>query len=297
GGLAPRDVAKVDQHMAGCEACRRRLEELSDLSQTLHRSLPPVPLFLAAAATGKWLAAAGAGQISTGTAGALGVAGAKTLAGAGAAKTAGAGASALAAKAGAGMGVAAATSAAGGTASLVVASVALFAASLLGVRAVDPPGGHSPSPTPRASTPELAAAVPAESEGGVLEALMDYPVAGLEVSPAAESPVVTAEQRGLATGALSPPNTDAARQAIPSVPPIARLGMWLPGPLAVVIALGDAAACVGAQLDAVALGCVPDGPAPAGDTTDVTVSSGGTVLPNTELTVPLPVDDLPTPPL
>ncbi|PLS75234.1 MAG: RNA polymerase subunit sigma-70, partial [Actinobacteria bacterium] len=66
GGLAPRDISKVDQHLAGCSACGGRLGELEDLSQTLHRSVPPVPLFLAAAAAGKWLAASGAGKMGAG---------------------------------------------------------------------------------------------------------------------------------------------------------------------------------------------------------------------------------------
>ena len=50
GGLAPRDLAKVDQHLAGCQACRDRREELEDLGTTLRKAVVPLPLFLAGAA-------------------------------------------------------------------------------------------------------------------------------------------------------------------------------------------------------------------------------------------------------
>jgi RNA polymerase sigma factor (sigma-70 family) len=47
GGLAPRDVAKVDQHLAGCTDCQARLTEVEDISFTLRRIALPVPLGLA----------------------------------------------------------------------------------------------------------------------------------------------------------------------------------------------------------------------------------------------------------
>ncbi|MGH9152816.1 MAG: sigma-70 family RNA polymerase sigma factor, partial [Acidimicrobiales bacterium] len=54
GGLAPRDVAKVDQHLAGCDACRARLAELDDLAPALRRSVLPLPAGLAAVALAEW---------------------------------------------------------------------------------------------------------------------------------------------------------------------------------------------------------------------------------------------------
>lgn len=50
GGLAPRDIAKVDQHLAGCADCRAQLEELEDLGTTLRRVAAPLPLALGALA-------------------------------------------------------------------------------------------------------------------------------------------------------------------------------------------------------------------------------------------------------
>ena len=47
GGLAPRDLAKVDQHLAGCEDCRAKREELEDVGSTLRRIVLPIPLALA----------------------------------------------------------------------------------------------------------------------------------------------------------------------------------------------------------------------------------------------------------
>ncbi|HZT66427.1 MAG TPA: sigma-70 family RNA polymerase sigma factor [Acidimicrobiales bacterium] len=61
GGLAPRDIAKVDQHLAGCEECRARLAELEDLGGTLRRAVLPLPLALGALAWDHWH------KVSTGT--------------------------------------------------------------------------------------------------------------------------------------------------------------------------------------------------------------------------------------
>jgi RNA polymerase sigma factor (sigma-70 family) len=47
GGLSARDVAKADQHLAGCAACRARLAELAELGATLRRIAFPLPLKLA----------------------------------------------------------------------------------------------------------------------------------------------------------------------------------------------------------------------------------------------------------
>lgn len=57
GGLAPRDLAKVDQHLAGCTSCQTRKDELEDVGTLLRRAGVPVPLALAAAL--------GAGSIPT----------------------------------------------------------------------------------------------------------------------------------------------------------------------------------------------------------------------------------------
>jgi RNA polymerase sigma factor (sigma-70 family) len=48
GGLSPRDLAKVDQHLAGCEECRDRQAELEDLGGRLRHVMLPIPLGLLA---------------------------------------------------------------------------------------------------------------------------------------------------------------------------------------------------------------------------------------------------------
>ena len=54
GALPPRDLAKVDQHLAGCEPCRERHEELEDLGGRLRRIIVPLPFGLGAAAWKNW---------------------------------------------------------------------------------------------------------------------------------------------------------------------------------------------------------------------------------------------------
>ena len=54
GGLSPRDIAKVDQHLAGCAECERRHRELDDLGSNLRRAAIPLPLALAGLASGRW---------------------------------------------------------------------------------------------------------------------------------------------------------------------------------------------------------------------------------------------------
>jgi RNA polymerase sigma factor (sigma-70 family) len=50
GNLAPRDVVKVERHLAGCETCRSRLRELEDVGRRLRGMVLPLPLGLGAAA-------------------------------------------------------------------------------------------------------------------------------------------------------------------------------------------------------------------------------------------------------
>ena len=57
GGLAPRDIAKVDQHLAGCAACSTRRDELEDVETTLRRIVIPLPLALGALTWNHWLRA------------------------------------------------------------------------------------------------------------------------------------------------------------------------------------------------------------------------------------------------
>jgi RNA polymerase sigma factor (sigma-70 family) len=68
GGLSPRDIAKVDQHLAACDECRARKEELEDLGSSLRRIVLPFPLGLAALSLGKWKATAAVGAGAAGLA-------------------------------------------------------------------------------------------------------------------------------------------------------------------------------------------------------------------------------------
>ena len=65
GGLAPRDLAKVDQHLAGCPSCQIRRKELEDVRVSLRRAALPVPLALGGALGGATTSTAGAGAGAT----------------------------------------------------------------------------------------------------------------------------------------------------------------------------------------------------------------------------------------
>ena len=75
GGLAARDVAKVDQHLAHCAQCRDRVAELEELGTTLRRIALPFPVVLAAlTGSGAWAAKLGLAASHSGiTAGAGGL--------------------------------------------------------------------------------------------------------------------------------------------------------------------------------------------------------------------------------
>jgi RNA polymerase sigma factor (sigma-70 family) len=60
GNLSPRELAKVDQHLAGCETCRDKAAELEDLGTSLRRILLPLPLLLGPAAMSKFKLASAA---------------------------------------------------------------------------------------------------------------------------------------------------------------------------------------------------------------------------------------------
>ena len=55
GGLSPRDIAKVDQHLADCPDCSARRAELEEVGTTLRRVAVPVPLALGALAWRHWV--------------------------------------------------------------------------------------------------------------------------------------------------------------------------------------------------------------------------------------------------
>lgn len=60
GALTAREIAKIDQHIAGCDACRERRDELEDLRSTLRRIAFPLPIALAGALAARWKLASAA---------------------------------------------------------------------------------------------------------------------------------------------------------------------------------------------------------------------------------------------
>ena len=65
GALTAREVAKVDQHIAGCTACRERRDELEDLRSTLRRIAFPLPIALAGTIAARWKLASAASNAVT----------------------------------------------------------------------------------------------------------------------------------------------------------------------------------------------------------------------------------------
>lgn len=183
GALPPRDISKVDQHLAGCETCRSRLAQLEDLAPSLRRAVLPLPAGLAALSLGKWRLA------STGATGAAGTTGASTVTMATAA-----------APAGIGVGAAAVVAPAPFIASF--ASVALLVAGIVGVGVVEhhrlAPSAPSAKVAPAPDISYGTAAAPADELH--LRLVADAPIAGLvnestrpigELSAFAENVAVT----------------------------------------------------------------------------------------------------------
>ena len=56
GRLAPRDLAKVDQHLAGCAPCTAKRDELEEVGAGLRRIALPLPIVLGPAAIASWKA-------------------------------------------------------------------------------------------------------------------------------------------------------------------------------------------------------------------------------------------------
>ena len=175
GGLAPREIAKVDQHLAGCEACRCRLVELEDLGSTLRRVAVPLPVALAALGAKLRMAATGAEAAHAAAA----TAGASVLPGAGA-----------------------------GSAALVVqkplamAAAALFAAGAVGIGVIGLRPGSSPSQPGAPSAGSVTAAAGGGSGAGTVAAAAAEP----PVETAAASPP---ERACTAPDQAPPPPTDA----------------------------------------------------------------------------------------
>lgn len=286
GGLAPREVAKVDQHLAGCVPCRGRVAELEDLGSTLRRVALPLPVGMAALGV-KWRLAASAAEAAPAGAGGAPAMGAssllavpKPLALATAALLA-AGAVGVGVGArlpGSGQGDVAVSSArtAGSPAPALAPSPAVPADPRAGAPAATPePGAASPADACPAGLPPVEDTV--DDVAGVTGAALAPPDAAEPlpgVSPPASDEVLGAPAGADVSGSISAPLEPAA-----AVPPT---GDADPGQ-----ALGSTTAAVGTDTGARACVTAPlPGPAPAcvlPDAVSATNSTGaGQLLPRTE---------------
>ena len=255
-GLAPRDISKVDQHLAGCEACRARLAELRDLGSTLRRTIIPLPLGLAAMSVGKWrLATSGA---TTGAANAA------------------SGAASVALKA---------------QRPLAAASVALFAAGIVGMGVVDrAPGSRAggtrrspalavaPPPavtfTPAVSTPELATPPLAATEPLPTELPRGEEAPAAPTVAQAATPAATPAR---AAPLVAPPKDRPAAAPPAPLQPLQVVVQANVEPAPVALAVGD---CTGAQVATLTVACTPPVPPPpappeAAPIVAVTTTTGG----------------------
>ena len=259
GGLAPRDIAKVDQHLAGCTACTRRRDELEDLGGRLRRAVVPIPLALAAVSLTRFKA----GQNVAFTA-------LRPFAGP-------LGDPATIAKA---------------RKPLMMSAVGLMALGFIGLGVVRPgPGPDDSLAAPRPVRPgvnppvaflpaveqddasiSLGASAAAPFAGEVVEARGD---AALPVGPAAPArPPAAVTAPPTAVPPVAPPP-----KPVPLVQVTARVDALGPA-TPVAVALGDG--CLGANLAGTVVGCRPEEPAKKGA---VSVTTGGSLLGTTGVTL------------
>jgi RNA polymerase sigma factor (sigma-70 family) len=254
GGLAPREVALVDQHLAGCAACRERVEELREDRPRLGHLALPLPALLLDATTDRWrqwLATEASARRASGLW----------------------------------------RAAAGATAGVL-------ALGLVSLPFVDrrSGGGEDRARAGGTAVDEVAAPDLAvdgvEVAGAVVERAPSGAARGVASSPAGGSD--TDPEGRAAAGAVAP---DAAAPAVvtpaappPPAPPVEDAG---PAPL---VALGvgaqvggaitSASLAIGGECEGITIGTADDcGQAPPGDD-GVTVTSGGSLLPAVEVTLP-----------
>ena len=265
GGLAPREIAKVDQHLAGCPPCRDRLTELEDLGSTLRRVALPVPVGLAALGF-KWRVAASAAEAAapTGAAAAHGIGGSALL---------------VAHK------------------PLVMATAALFAVGVAGVGAgarLPGSGSRGPSGGPAAT---VAAAAPAASAA----ASVSRPAGTGKTPPRRAAPASPAAGPCVSTGTGAVTATVGGLAPTPPVPPQGAAGGLVPEPVppsAAVIGVAgptpaDGVTAPGDTADAVSPAIPPElaggRPADAVGPTTAAVGAGTTpCLPTGTVTVTKP---------
>jgi RNA polymerase sigma factor (sigma-70 family) len=257
GALAPREVAKVDQHLAGCADCRQRQAELEDLGPALRKAALPIPLVLGAMALSKWKLAAGT------------VKSIRCLPGGVAAKV---------------MNL---------ERPLAVATTGLFALGVIGLGVTGQPGaGRPPQPRQLAGPRNVVPPASLDQRSAIsLDSSRAFPGDGFVITPvsnvgsggAADGGSLTDSSGGLDSApppvAPTPDSTPPPQPA--SGPAVqANLGLNL-GPVSVAASVGDG--CTGVTVATTTAGCTPPAP-PA--STGVGVSTSGSVLGDHTVTLP-----------
>lgn len=255
GGLAARDIAKVDQHLAACESCTARVAELEEVGDRLRRIIVPFPLAVAGAGAGL---AASLGLVQGGATGAAASAG---LTG-GAFDKAGIALRPL-------------------QKPLLYASVGLFSLGIMAVAIVGP----------SANRPTIANR-PAPVAGSPSPATLDQPQIALPISfgdaiPASASP---APEFGIGLGstapvpepgtATPPPPGGTAPPPPPEPEPVAGVQTNVGPSGTLAVAVGDA--CTGVTVLGNTVGCAP-ADQPEGAT--VTIKTDGELLGENEISI------------
>ena len=285
GTLSPRDLTKVDQHLAGCEDCRERAAQLEDLGGSLRRVVLPLPFLLAPAALAKWQLTSSIGSAVPGVASAVGRA-------ASSASPAG-------------------TFAAKVQRPLMAVSTGLFALGVISASVVGQPGdlrgriasprlpvGATPAPPPGVVEDRIALTIStsASSIDGLddLVALVGRPAggAGLETAPAlpsgAASPDASTGSGDAAPTGARPAGEPSGEASTPPPPPPPKptplvnggVGILVAGQPVGITAGSGTGSCTGGTLGTSSTGCPP--PTATGTVAGTTVvtdgSAGGGVL-------------------
>lgn len=263
GGLAPRDIAKVDQHLAACEDCRARHDELADLGSTLRRAALPLPLGLGALTLKHFhavLAASSSVRPKAGTLPSWALKAQRPLAVA---------ATVLVAGGLVGLGVVGDKVAPGPHHRSTTAGGPVPAPVILPAAA--PAASTTATPAALATTGQSFDALPA-TQAGVPAAAPDA-TAPAGTTSAAPSPAPTGD-----TSSTPPPGTTTAAQ------PTAQVVTYVNAPVSAAVAAGTPdGGCTGITVDGQDGGCTPP---PDSSSGTITVSTSGSTLPAQQLTLP-----------
>ncbi len=275
GKLAPRDLAKVDQHLAACAECRERKEQLEDVGRRLRAIVLPLPLLLGPHVLSNFKAANIAGSAAAG--------------GSSLSWT-----SSLATKA---------------QKPLMAATSGIFALGVISATVLGGPDAPLRGPrTPPAAIAgsdtdtDASSEVPAPTRSvrfanAAFEIPRDTDFSEFETEAAAAAPLPDDSGSAADDSPASPPPPPPPPASEPDPEPLAEAAITVAvGPLGAGISLGAGDdSCTGGEVyDAASLGCTPEEPETVEDGTDdveVSASLDGSELgplDDTDVTVGLP---------